>query len=83
LLSGVLLAHKKGLPSDKAGIEIMEVNRRSRAAYYGLQPGDIIQGVGRYRVRNFEEFEQALPDRRRTLVLLIRRNNDQFLIEIR
>jgi serine protease Do/serine protease DegQ len=83
LLTGVLLAHKKGLPSDKAGIEIIDVHRKSRAAYYGLRPGDIIQGVGRYRVRDFNEFEQALPDPRRSLVLLIRRNNDQFLIEIR
>ncbi len=83
LLTGVQLGHKQGMLSDKAGIEVLEVNRRSRAAYYGLRAGDIIQGVGRFRVRDFDDFTKALPDRRRTLVLLIRRDNEQFLIEIR
>ncbi|MCO7224023.1 DegQ family serine endoprotease [Pleionea sp. CnH1-48] len=83
LLTNVILGLRVGLPSEQAGIEVLQVDRRSRAAYYGLQSGDVIVGVNRYRIRNFEEFEEALPSRRRALALNVKRNNETLLIIIR
>ncbi len=83
LLSGVKLGIKQGVPNEQAGIEVLEVTNQSRAAYYGLRTGDIIEGLGRYRVTNFDELKQLSRQVERSLPLRIRRNNEQFLVMIR
>lgn len=83
LLSGVELGERKGVPSEQAALEVINVNRRSRAAYYGLRPGDRIEGVGRYRVTSFADLEQLMEAMGRSIPLRVTRNNDQFLVVIR
>ena len=83
LLRGVVLGFKKGVPREQASLEVIKVNRRSVAARYGIQENDLIEGVGRYRIRNFEHLEQIVPSPRRALPLTIRRDNQQFLVVLR
>ncbi|WP_144391458.1 DegQ family serine endoprotease [Pleionea sediminis] len=83
LLTGVQLGEKQGVVSERAAIEVISIDRRSRAAYYGLQPGDKITGVGRYRVRSFDDLKQIMPSANRALPLRVTRDNEQFLIVIR
>ncbi len=83
LLSGLQLGEKQGVVSDRAAIEVIAVDRRSRGAYYGLRPGDKITGVGRYRVRNFDDLKKIMPSANRALPLRVLRDNEQFLIVIR
>ncbi len=51
------------------GVLLSELDRRSRLAYEGLRPGDVITGVNGERVSNLDEFEQAVRGGGRLLLL--------------
>ncbi|MEE4244922.1 MAG: Do family serine endopeptidase [Kangiellaceae bacterium] len=83
LLEGVTLSYTAARSNNSEGLEISELNSRSRAAYFGIEVGDIIQGVGRYRVRNFGQLADVMPPKNRALALRILRDGEQFLVILR
>jgi serine protease Do/serine protease DegQ len=64
------------------GVLIEELEPRSRLAYEGLRPGDIITGANRQKIRNLREMREALGDVRGSLVLQIRRNGQAYIARI-
>ncbi|NND44042.1 MAG: PDZ domain-containing protein, partial [Xanthomonadales bacterium] len=65
-----------------AGVLIAELQRRSRLAYEGLRPGDIITGANRERIRNTADLKKALAGQRGPLVLQIFRNGESYFARI-
>ncbi|NVK87211.1 MAG: PDZ domain-containing protein, partial [Gammaproteobacteria bacterium] len=82
LLNGVEIAANKNVPS-KDGLEVTQVDKRSRAAYFGLRSGDRIVALGRYPVHSFEQLARVMQAAGRALPLTVKRGNEQFLIVIR
>ena len=78
LLDGVQLRNhlQRGEP---AGVEILEVNRRSRAAAFGLGAGDRIIGIGRYRIDDLDTLKE-LADGQRVLPLNIVRDDTSYMV---
>ncbi len=78
LLEGVVLRNfeQRG---ETAGVEILEVNRRSRAAAFGLSSGDRILGVGRYRVDNLDDLGKLVSGQR-VLPLNIVRDDTSYMV---
>ena len=78
LLDGVQLRNhlQRGEP---AGVEILEVNRRSRAAAFGLGAGDRIIGIGRYRIDDLETLKD-LAEGQRVLPLNIVRDDTSYMV---
>ena len=68
--------------SGTAGILIAELEPRSRLAYEGLKPGDVITGVNRKRVKNLNDLQYVIHNLRGPLLLQIRRNGEAYLVRI-
>jgi serine protease Do/serine protease DegQ len=81
LLDGVVLKLKQERGED-AGLEVVSVSKTARAAQFGLSKGDVIVGLGRYRVRSLADFKE-LAKNARSLPLNIVRQDDSYLIVIK
>ncbi len=71
-----LLAQKYGLATED-GMYVTEVLRESPAAKVGIEPGDVIISLGRYQVRNLEDFAtllQMMPGSGKVRIGIIRGN---------
>ncbi len=55
----------------------------SRAAYWGLRPGDILLGAGRYLARNLDQLQDIIDKRDPVLALNIRRQGRARVVIIR
>jgi serine protease Do len=78
-----MLAQKYGLDIEN-GMIVSEVQNGSVAAKSGLEPGDIILGMGQYRIQTLDDFGQllqALPQRGR-VPMLVRRGNQQGYLSL-
>jgi Do/DeqQ family serine protease len=64
------------------GVLIAELEPRSRLAYEGLRPGDIITGANRERIRSLSELRDVLGSVRGPLVLQIRRRGEAYIARI-
>jgi len=74
-------ARQLGLPSGTTGVVVEEVEPGSPAWMAGLRPGDVIQEVNRQPVRSVEEFQRAMAEAgRRVLLLVNRRGRTIFLM---
>lgn len=67
---------------ESAGVEITEVNPRSRAAQYGLKAGDVITGLGRYRITDINALKD-ISKGQRALPLNIQRDDNAYLVVLR
>ena len=65
------------------GILIAGVERGSRAARVGLQPGDVITSVNRKDVSNLDDFRQLASGTDGLLLLRVRRGNSALFIAVR
>ncbi len=65
------------------GLEVLEVERGSRAWRAGLRRGDVIVSVNRMRVQNLEDLRRAVRHSRDGLLLNIRRGEGALFIVIR
>ncbi|MEM9102044.1 MAG: DegQ family serine endoprotease [Pseudomonadota bacterium] len=83
LLEGVELVEKRDSRQANIGISVRKLETDSRAAYWGLKRGDLIVGVGRYRVRDFDEFKRVADASGRRLHVTIERNDRRLLLSIR
>ena len=64
------------------GVEVIQVERGSSAAFAGLQEGDIIVSVNREPVRNLEELRAAIKESKGELLLNVRRGDSALFIVI-
>jgi Do/DeqQ family serine protease len=65
-----------------SGVLVSEIDKRSRLAYQGLKPGDIITGANREKIRNLADLKKVLGRQRGALVLQIRRNGQAYIARI-
>jgi len=65
-----------------SGVLVAELKTRSRLAYEGLRPGDIITGANRHTIRNLSDLKAALTDAHGDLVLQISRNGEAYFARI-
>ena len=65
-----------------AGVLIAELAPRSRLAYEGLRPGDIITGANRQRIRNLRDMRDILEGERGSILLQIRRDGEAYIARI-
>ncbi|MGI9525372.1 MAG: Do family serine endopeptidase [Hyphomicrobiaceae bacterium] len=64
------------------GVAILSVERGSIAAGIGFRKGDVLVQLGRLKIRNIRELEQALRRRPRAWLLAIRRGNRILRVEV-
>ncbi len=65
-----------------AGVLIAELAPRSRLAYEGLRPGDIITGANRQRIRSLGDLRDVLEGVRGTVLLQIRRKGEAYIARL-
>jgi S1-C subfamily serine protease len=65
-----------------SGVFIAELASRSRLAYEGLRPGDIITGANREKIRNLADMKKAIESIEGVLVLQIYRNGEAYFARI-
>ncbi len=68
---------------DNQGVVIAKVEKRSVAAMSGLQPGDVIIGVNKLRVKNLAELGKLLRNDKTTLALNINREGQYLYLVLR
>jgi len=77
------LAEELGLRDLTAsGVVIVEVTPGSPAARLGLQPGDVISGIGNDQVRNVDQLEDLIARRPNRWALRIRRGERDMQITL-
>lgn len=85
--SGTVQRMLDGLQLENAangeGVVVREMRRDSYAAYVGLRPGDLIVGANRQRVQSIADFNQALRQSKREILLHLQRNGRYFYLVMR
>ena len=79
LLEGVLFENNE----DGTGVKVIELQRNSSAAYYGLRPDDVIIGANQRRVDDLRSFKQALKLKKDSVLLQVNRNGGSLFMVIR
>jgi serine protease DegQ len=64
------------------GVLISELQPRSRLAYEGLRPGDIVTGANRQRIRTLSEMRDVVGAVQGPLIFQIRRNGEAYIARI-
>jgi len=67
---------------EGSGVLVSELEPRSRLAYEGIRPGDIITGVNRDAVGNLVDLQNAIARNQGALVLHIRRGGEAYFARI-
>lgn len=67
---------------NMSGVILDELAPRSRLAREGLAEGDIIFGVARQRVRNLDDFKEAIEDTRGSILLQVSREGRTYIARI-
>ncbi len=80
MFEGVQLANATG---KVQGAEIVSIDKKSNAARYGLQKGDVIVGVNREKVESVEDLNRILSKSKGTQALNVIRGNMNMFIIIR
>jgi serine protease DegQ len=65
-----------------SGVLVAELEQRSRLAFEGLRPGDIITGANREKIRSLADLRNVLRRPGSPLVLQIRRNGEAYIARI-
>ncbi|MGA0266372.1 MAG: Do family serine endopeptidase [Lysobacterales bacterium] len=65
-----------------AGVLVAELEPKSRLAYEGLRPGDVVTGANRQRIRNLTEMREAVQGQAGPIVLQIRRGGRAYIARI-
>lgn len=80
LFKGVKLATSTG---NVKGVEIVDIERNSKAAQYGLEKGDVIVGVNREKVETVDDLNKILSKSKGSQAINIIRGNMTMYIIIR
>jgi serine protease Do len=75
------LRDEVGIPPNVTGVVIVQLDPNSPAAQYGLQAGDVIEGINRQPVRNVADFNKlAAQAKGQTLLRINRQGNGVFVV---
>jgi serine protease Do len=75
------LRDEAGIPPNVTGVVIVQLDPNSPAAQYGLQAGDVIEGINRQPVRNVADFNKlAAQAKGQTLLRINRQGNGVFVV---
>ena len=66
----------------RSGVEVVDVDQRSRAWQAGLRPGDVIYEVNRDGVDNLREFNESVSEPAPVVALSVVRENRRMLVII-
>jgi Do/DeqQ family serine protease len=78
------LARELGLPSDKEGVVVRDVDEDGAAAAAGIQPGDVISQVNGEAVKTPSELKSALAaSHERPALLLVTREKAEIFVALR
>lgn len=66
----------------RSGVEVVDVDQRSRAWRAGLRPGDVIYEVNRNGVDNLREFNESVAEPTQVVALSVVRENRRMLVII-
>jgi Do/DeqQ family serine protease len=67
---------------NSTGVLLAELQRRSRLAYEGLRPGDIITGINGETINGLDDLEEVIKDTRGRLILQLRRGGEAYIARI-
>lgn len=65
------LAGKLGYSTSEEGVVITKIKPGSPAALAGMRPGFLIMAINQKKVKNIEEFQQALDETKKNRVLIL------------
>ncbi len=85
-LSGAVLGRIEAghpLAGKIQGVEVISVERGSKAAHAGLRRGDVIVSVNRQPVKSVDDVRLAAKNEKHGILLNIRRGNGAFFLVIR
>jgi len=75
------LRDQAGIPPNVTGVVIVQLDPNSPAAQFGLQEGDVIEGINRQPVHNVTEFNRlASQAKGQTLLRINRQGNGLFVV---
>ena len=80
MFKGVKLSTASG---DVKGVEIIDIDRNSQAARYGMEKGDIIVGVNREKVESLDDLNKILSKSKGSQAINIVRGNMTLYIILR
>jgi S1-C subfamily serine protease len=67
---------------NSTGALLAELERRSRLAYEGLRPGDIITGINGETINGLDDLEEVMANTRGRLILQLRRGGEAYIARI-
>jgi Do/DeqQ family serine protease len=67
---------------DEEGVVVLAVKPRSTAARLGFQPGDVVVQVGRERITSVGQLENALKQRPRGWLVVVKRGNQVLQLQL-
>ncbi len=76
------LRDQLGLPANATGVVIVELDPNSPAAHFGLQEGDVIEGINRKPVRNVTDFNQLAAGAKGQVLLRVNRQGSGAYVVI-
>lgn len=83
LLKGTRLANPRPGSHDGTGVQIRKLVPGSIADRLGLQEGDLILAINRYRTRNLDELKAVVAESERVVAFTIRRGDENLLLTVR
>ncbi len=75
-----MLAEKLELDYNKKGIVVTQVDKGSQAIHLGIKKGDIIKKINDKRIRNQDDFLEAIKQLRRFRIIIERKNVDYTIV---
>ena len=76
------LAEELEIDDLESGVVVISMDRRGKAAKFGLQPGDVIVEVNGKAIANGAEMLEALEGESGRLIMKIRRGNSEMVLRL-
>ncbi len=76
------LAEELEITGLNSGAVVVAIDRRGKAAQFGLQPGDVITEINGKAVTNGEDIKAALEENSGRLLLKVRRGNSEMVMRL-
>ncbi|MCB1450473.1 MAG: DegQ family serine endoprotease [Nitratireductor sp.] len=75
------VAVEAGIPGDKTGVVVLDVQRGSPAAQNGMRPGDVMREVNGVKIKDTRQLEQVVTQRQRAWQFVVERSGRMFVFE--
>jgi S1-C subfamily serine protease len=83
LLKGLTLEQSFDSAGAKNGVRIRKIRDNSPGAYWGLREGDVIIGIGRYKIETIERLQELLDGYDGPITLRILRDDRIMVLTVR